>query len=256
MQIQKWSNDNSFEYLVIVQRPCDSPSSLVPLLVHVGVSFISGYLSETFPPGAAAAAAVAAAAARLSTWASLSPKFRYRTSYHVDRQTDGTSGRACLSFPSSSVTGSAVGGNSPLLASFVSAHSEDGEELCSCGEFGDLGSHILVTATVGRALNMGPSGLGDLELCRFLQFFTLTPISKHFHHSLVSGAARAVNLLRRDGVHGAGRLEVGSDPGSVIEGGGAADGLRAAAEGGRAEEAHGREPGTGAREAEAQGERK
>ena len=64
----------------------------------------------------------------------------------------------------------------------------------------------------------------------------------------------AVVRRRRDGVHGAGRVEVGSDPGSADEGGGAADGLRAAAEGGRAEEAHGREPGTGAREAKEEGE--
>ena len=59
---------------------------------------------------------------------------------------------------------------------------------------------------------------------------------------------------RRDGVHGAGRVEVGADGGAADEGGGAAVGLRAAAEGDRAEEAHGREPGAGTGEAEEEGE--
>ena len=49
-------------------------------------------------------------------------------------------------------------------------------------------------------------------------------------------------------------MEVGSYPGPADEGGGAPDGLRATAEGGRTEEAHGREPGTGAGEAEEKGE--
>ena len=71
---------------------------------------------------------------------------------------------------------------------------------------------------------------------------------------MVFSVSGSVVRPRRDGVHGAGRVEVRPDRGAAEGGGGAAGGQGAAAEGDGAEEAHGREPGAGTGEAEEEGE--
>ena len=143
-------------------------------------SLLSPVISRPSPRNFSPPRSRAAVAAHLSTLASLSPKFRYRT--HRTTSTESGGRVFAFSLPPplpSSVTGSAAGREvtrSPpcLAASIVSAHSDDDEELSSSGSFGDLGSHISVTATVGRALKMGTSFLEDLDNCRLnsaLQFF-------------------------------------------------------------------------------------
>ena len=79
------------------QIPFNSPSSLsapflLPLL-HAGVSFISGYLSpvapKLFPAALTCRRRRRRAAAHLSTLASLSPKFRYRTHRTTSTESGG-----------------------------------------------------------------------------------------------------------------------------------------------------------------------
>ena len=119
MQLSKL-HEKKMHCSFLPQIPFNSTSSLsAPLLLpllHAGVSFISGYLSPVAPklfPAALTCCRRRRAAAHLSTLASLSPKFRYRT----HRTTSTESGGRVFAFslpppPPSSVTGSAAGGNS------------------------------------------------------------------------------------------------------------------------------------------------